>query len=81
LSQAFANYDRVLRPVIDEVQDVNPSLLRLGIPKSRFGIQVLLSIGWLAGFLHLPELMARFSKEDRDGGWKLPAYPELKPEM
>jgi 2-polyprenyl-6-methoxyphenol hydroxylase-like FAD-dependent oxidoreductase len=78
LPQAFANYDKIMRPVIDEVQDVNPFLLRLGIPRSRFGVGMLLSIGRLASFLHVAELMARFSKDDRDGGWKLPEYPELK---
>lgn len=81
LSQAFANYDKVLRPVVDEVQDVNPFLLRLGIPKTRFGIGVLMSIGRVASLLHIPELIARFSKKDRDGDWKLPEYPELESEQ
>ncbi|OKI07009.1 hypothetical protein AMK13_16680 [Streptomyces sp. CB02056] len=29
----------------------------------------------LACFLHVPDLAARFSKEDRGGGWRLPENP------
>lgn len=77
LARAFALYDKTLRPFVNEIQNVNPSLLRLGMPKTRFGISVLLSVTALAALLRIPDLVARFSSEDRDGGWRLPDYAEL----
>lgn len=76
LSRAFANYDRVLRPFINAIQDINPFLLRLGMPKTRWGSTVLDLVGRVVMFLRIPDLMARFAKPDK-GGWKLPEYPEL----
>lgn len=77
LARAFALYDKTLRPFVNEIQNVNPSLLRLGMPKTRFGISVFLSVTALAALLRIPDLVARFSSEDRDGGWFLPEYTEL----
>lgn len=79
LARAFALYAKTLRPFVNEIQNVNPSLLRLGMPKTRFGISVFLSITGLAAVLRIPDLVARFSSEDRDGGWVLPNYSELHP--
>jgi hypothetical protein len=42
------------------------------------GIAVIHSIAELLSFLCIPDLKARFSKEE-NGGWKLPEYPELTP--
>ena len=79
LARAFALYDKALRFFVNEIQDVNPSLLRLGMPKTRFGITVFLSVTGLAALLRIPDLVARFSSEDRGGGWPLPEYTELHP--
>ncbi|KAI1398780.1 putative monooxygenase [Hypoxylon fuscum] len=77
ISQAFANYDKTLRPFVDEIQDVKPALLRLGMPETWWGIAILHFIFRLICFLRIPQLKARFSSEER-GGWRLPDYPELK---
>ena len=79
LARAFALYDKTLRPFVNEIQNVNPSLLRLGMPKTRFGISVFLSVTGLTALLRIPDLVARFSSEDREGGWLLPEYTELHP--
>ncbi|MCJ9751104.1 FAD-dependent monooxygenase [Neorhizobium sp. BETTINA12A] len=79
LARAFALYDKTLRPFVNEIQNVNPSLLRLGMPKTRFGINVFLSVTALAALFRIPDLVARFSSEDRDGSWLLPEYTELHP--
>ncbi|CDN56744.1 Flavoprotein monooxygenase [Neorhizobium galegae bv. officinalis bv. officinalis str. HAMBI 1141] len=79
LARAFALYDKTLRPFVNEIQNVNPSLLRLGMPKTRFGINVFLSVTALAALFRIPDLVARFSPEDRDGSWLLPEYTELHP--
>ncbi|MES2193134.1 MAG: FAD-dependent oxidoreductase [Pseudomonadota bacterium] len=79
LARAFALYDKTLRPFVNEIQNVNPSLLRLGMPRTRLGISVFLSVMGLAALLRIPDLVARFSSEDRDGGWLLPEYTELPP--
>ncbi|MFI5663513.1 FAD-dependent monooxygenase [Streptomyces sp. NPDC051684] len=76
LPTALANYDRVLRSFVNEIQDeVNPRLLRVGMPMSRHAISAFQTATALACFLRIPDLVARFSKEDRGGDWRLPAYP------
>ncbi|KOG40647.1 FAD-dependent monooxygenase [Streptomyces varsoviensis] len=76
LPTALANYDRTLRPFVDEIQgEVNPRLLRLGMPLTQRAIDAFHAATGIASFLHIPELAARFSKEDRGGNWHLPADP------
>lgn len=76
LPRAFANYDATLRPFVDTVQaEVNPKVLRLGFPQGALGIGVLRTMAAVGGFLRLPELAARFAKEDRGGDWAFPDYP------
>ncbi|WP_106192375.1 FAD-dependent monooxygenase [Umezawaea tangerina] len=76
---AFADYQTALQPFVDTVQaEVNPKVLRLGFPQGRFGINALRTMGAVGTFLKLPELAARFAKEDRGGAWPLPDYAELR---
>ncbi|WP_226350527.1 FAD-dependent monooxygenase [Pseudonocardia sp. ICBG601] len=76
LTTAFANYDATLRPFIDEVQaSVKPALLKLGMPKSRAAITAFQAATAVATTLRIPELVARFSSEDRGGDWRLPPSP------
>jgi 2-polyprenyl-6-methoxyphenol hydroxylase-like FAD-dependent oxidoreductase len=77
LAEALANYDVVLRPFVNEIQDVNVRMLHLGMPKSAWAIRAFHFATAVACFLRIPELVARFSPHDRDGGWNLPQYPEL----
>lgn len=77
LPRAFANYDKTLRPFGDEIQRVRPSLVKLCMPKTAWGIAILHFIFGLLCFLRIPDLVSRFSKE-RDGDWRLPDYPELE---
>ncbi|MEW2434721.1 FAD-dependent monooxygenase [Streptomyces caniferus] len=73
LPTALANYDTVLRPFVDHIQaEVNPRLLRLGMPMTRRAVDAFQAVTALACFLHLPDLVARWSKEDRGGNWQLP---------
>lgn len=73
LPTALANYDTVLRPFVDHIQaEVNPRLLRLGMPMTRRAVGAFQAVTALACFLHLPDLVARWSKEDRGGNWQLP---------
>ncbi|MBT2212025.1 FAD-dependent monooxygenase [Actinomadura sp. NEAU-AAG7] len=76
LPAALANYDAVLRPFVDEIQaEVNPRILRLGMPMTRRAIGAFLSATALACFLHVPDFVARHSKKDRGGDWRLPESP------
>ncbi|MFF0736093.1 FAD-dependent monooxygenase [Streptomyces chartreusis] len=76
LPTALANYDRVLRPFVNEIQaEVNPRLLRVGMPMNQHAISAFHSATALACFFRIPDLIARFSKEDRGGDWQLPAHP------
>lgn len=74
---AFANYEKTLRPFVEEIQNVNPSLLRLGFPQTQLGISILHFVAGMLCFFRIPELVTRFSSEER-GCWKLPDYPELR---
>ncbi|KIX04836.1 uncharacterized protein Z518_05707 [Rhinocladiella mackenziei CBS 650.93] len=77
LAQAFANYEKTLRPFVNEIQKVNTSFLRFTMPDTKWGIAILHFITRLVCFLRIPEIIAKLSKEEK-GGWKLPDYPELK---
>ena len=73
LPQAFANYDKTLRPFVNEIQKLNPFFLRLAIPKTQWGIAILHFVVGLLCFLRIPDLVSRFSKEEK-GSWGLPDY-------
>ncbi|CAI7616985.1 unnamed protein product [Penicillium glandicola] len=80
LSKAFQNYSRIMRPFIDEVQQFNIRWIRWAVPKSQWAISFVYLLVGLACFLHIPQLISRFS-HDGDGDWKLPDYPELGPDQ
>ncbi|MGW3060754.1 FAD-dependent monooxygenase [Streptomyces goshikiensis] len=76
LPTALANYESALRPFVNEIQgQVNPRLLRLGMPMTQRAIAAFQATTALACFLHIPDLAARLSKEDRGGNWQLPENP------
>lgn len=76
LDLAFANYDRTLRPFVDEIQKMKPFQIQLMFPRSHLGVFIRRVIGRLLCWLRVPDLVNRFSSEEK-GGWKLPEYPEL----
>ncbi|MET9498441.1 FAD-dependent monooxygenase [Streptomyces sp. NPDC006552] len=77
LTAALATYERVLRPFVDKIQrEVNPRILRLGMPLHKHAITAFQNVTALACFLRLPDLVARMSKEDRGGDWQLPVYTD-----
>ncbi|MGW6845510.1 FAD-dependent monooxygenase [Streptomyces sp. NPDC054958] len=77
LPTALANYDRVLRPFVDEIQgEVNPRILRVGMPLNKHAISAFQNATALACFFRIPDLVARFSKDDRGGDWQLPSYAD-----
>ncbi|KAL1868195.1 hypothetical protein Plec18167_008388 [Paecilomyces lecythidis] len=77
LQLAVGNYERVLRPFVDEIQKLSVTAVRLAMPDSQWGIRVIHFLTrWLC-WLRIPEIVARFSSEDK-GGWKVPEYEELK---
>jgi 2-polyprenyl-6-methoxyphenol hydroxylase-like FAD-dependent oxidoreductase len=76
LPRALAGYDATLRPFVDTIQaTVKPRLLRLAMPTSRAAIGALRSATALATSLRIPELLTRYSREDRGGYWQLPEDP------
>ncbi|MFJ4687091.1 FAD-dependent monooxygenase [Streptomyces sp. NPDC088789] len=77
LPAALANYDRVLRPFVEEIQGgVDPRILRVGMPMNKHAIRAFQNATALACFFHIPDLVARFSRKDRGGDWRLPAYAD-----
>jgi 2-polyprenyl-6-methoxyphenol hydroxylase-like FAD-dependent oxidoreductase len=76
LPAALANYETELRPFVDEIQrGVNPKVLSLGMPMTQIAIDAFLAVTGAATALHIPDLVARFSKGDRGGAWQLPQNP------
>ncbi|MER7705131.1 FAD-dependent monooxygenase [Kitasatospora sp. NPDC097605] len=76
LPTALATYDTVLRPFVDRIQaEVDPRLLRLGLPMTRRAVDAFQAVTALACLLRIPGLVARWSKEDRGGDWRLPRAP------
>ncbi|PGH14282.1 hypothetical protein AJ79_03104 [Helicocarpus griseus UAMH5409] len=76
VTRALENYEKIMRPYVDELQDIQPWLLKLATPKPRWGVAVVQFVLRVVCFLRIPDLIARFSSEEK-GGWKLPDYPEL----
>lgn len=76
LARAFANYETKLRPFVNEIQTIYPIALRLFMLEKQWEIRAIHFVLGLLCFLRIPDLLSRFSSEDR-GGWKLPDYPEL----
>jgi 2-polyprenyl-6-methoxyphenol hydroxylase-like FAD-dependent oxidoreductase len=76
LPTALANYETTLRPFVDQIQgEVNPRLLRLGMPVTQRAIDTFQTVTALACFLRIPDLAAGIAKQDRGGSWQLPASP------
>ncbi|WP_329021752.1 MULTISPECIES: FAD-dependent monooxygenase [unclassified Streptomyces] len=77
LPAALTNYEQVLRPFVDKIQgEVNPRILRVGMPLSKHAISAFQSATALACFLHIPDLVARMSRTDRGGDWQLPVFAD-----
>ncbi|KAI8291175.1 hypothetical protein K4K56_006757 [Colletotrichum sp. SAR 10_98] len=76
LPLAFENYDKVLRPFIDECQKLSLPMIRLTMPDTYWGVLILHWIVWILCLLRVPEIATKFSSEEK-GGWPLPSYPEL----
>ncbi|MFJ2847156.1 hypothetical protein ACIPD2_36810 [Streptomyces griseofuscus] len=76
LPTALATYESTLRPFFDTIQSQGkPRLLRLAMPMTRRAIGAFQAITAPACRLHVPDLAARLSKEDRRGTWQLPGNP------
>ncbi|KAH6655352.1 oxidoreductase [Truncatella angustata] len=76
LDLAFANYDRILRPFVDEIQKLKPLQINIGFPTTQLGVSLLHAFVRLICWLRLPYIIARLFSEVK-GGWELPVYAEL----
>lgn len=74
--RALQAYEATLRPFVDEIQKINPRLVGLLYPQSSWGVQLMRWVSWAMSVCKFPEIMARFSSEER-GGWSLPTYPGM----
>lgn len=76
IETALAEYERVLRPLVKEVQQLPPGMPGLLLPKSAFGVKALQSTAWMASVLKLEKLTGLFGSDDKKA-WKLPDYARL----
>ncbi|CAN6674821.1 hypothetical protein TRVA0_067S00188 [Trichomonascus vanleenenianus] len=72
-SQALANYEKVMRPFVDEIQKLEMFWVRALVPETQWGISVLHFIFGLMCLLRIPQLLLWLAGESR-GDWKLPEY-------
>lgn len=75
LALAFTNYDKTLRPFINEIQKVSRFFVRFGLPDTQFGASFNLFLAQMFSVFRLPDFIAKFASEE-NGGWKLPDYSE-----
>jgi 2-polyprenyl-6-methoxyphenol hydroxylase-like FAD-dependent oxidoreductase len=75
-SEAFASYDKVLRPFVTKIQQLPPGVPRLAHPRSAFGISLFnAAIGLISsGFVRKLGKLFSGSKKTDDDGIKLPDY-------
>ncbi|CAO3662201.1 unnamed protein product [Umbelopsis ramanniana] len=73
LPEALANYEKTLRPFIDEVQVINRHIIRSVFPQTQLGVLILHVVAGILCFLRIPQLIARFSNNE-NGSWNLPVY-------
>ncbi|KAF2732234.1 FAD/NAD(P)-binding domain-containing protein [Polyplosphaeria fusca] len=73
---ALRNYEKTLRPFIDEIQKMNGFFWRIFYPRTKWGVFILHCFVGFLSFFKIPYLFARFSREER-GGWVLPMYDEV----
>lgn len=75
IPKAFAEYERVLRPFVNEFQKISTTFLKLALPETSWGIWVLYFLAGLFGpLLHI---LAQWMPKEK-GGWAVPDYPENK---
>ena len=77
VNQALRNYEATLRPYIDEIQNMNTSVIAFAFPTTWWGIALLQFVASVVCFLRIPDLVNRFASENT-GGWQVPEYEELK---
>lgn len=75
-SEAFASYDKMLRPFVTKIQQLPPGVPRLAHPRSAFGISLFNSAIRLISSRFVRKLGKLFSgnKKTEDDGIKLPDY-------
>lgn len=76
LSEALANYERRMRPMVDTAQKLPPGTPRLAHPRSRAGVTALRTAVRIAGSRPARALAGRFSSPDA-ASHELPHYPAL----
>jgi 2-polyprenyl-6-methoxyphenol hydroxylase-like FAD-dependent oxidoreductase len=77
LPEALKNYEKTLRPFINEIQVINRPMIRSLFPQTQLGISILHFISGIICYCRIPEFLAKFSNKE-GSGWNLPDYPEFK---
>ncbi|UKZ61369.1 uncharacterized protein TrAtP1_002635 [Trichoderma atroviride] len=73
LNSAFANYNKTLRPFVNEIQKVSQFFVRFGLPETQFGASFNLFLAQMVSVFRIPDFIAKYTTEE-NSGWKLPDY-------
>ncbi|OTB10833.1 hypothetical protein K445DRAFT_78015 [Daldinia sp. EC12] len=71
---ALKEYNRVVRPGIDEIQKLPTELMGAFFPSSKLGVWILQNVLWAVSKI---EPLTYRPKPEGDYVWRLPEYPEL----
>ncbi|GAB3923606.1 FAD-dependent monooxygenase [Larkinella terrae] len=74
---AFAAYERLMRPYVDEVQKLPPGTPKLVYPETKFGVTVLNTVAGIVASKPVQKLVGLFSSDDAEEekeGIDLPTY-------
>ena len=74
---AFAAYEKLMRPYVDEVQKLPPGTPRLVYPETKFGVSVLNTVAGIVASKPVQKVIGLFSSDDAEQekqGINLPDY-------
>ncbi|AUD04085.1 FAD-dependent monooxygenase [Spirosoma pollinicola] len=74
---AFAAYEKLMRPYVDEVQKLPPGTPKLVYPETKFGVSVLNTVAGIVASKSVQKVVGLFSSDDADEekeGIDLPNY-------
>ena len=77
VSTALSAYETVIRPLIDECQQLNPGGPRIFCPASGFRVLVLQSLARTMSVLQVDRLISWWMGVGAKSGWVATEYPEL----
>ncbi|KAF7314657.1 FAD/NAD(P)-binding domain-containing protein [Mycena kentingensis (nom. inval.)] len=77
--RALEAFNRVIRPAVDECQQISTTAMAIVMPSSRIGVWLLQQLAWMISKVQnlMPQSSGSSGGDGYGGKWKIPDYPEL----